>query len=219
MRIILAVVLALTAFCGKAQTTDLASVDSLLLIPFPADTLKFNRTAYVEVNGRVGQLMMNDSSWAWNEDTASARIWRVQLKPAGPLMTLDLESKRGLLEMWPTLPDRKTQWEPTGLEDRKLGLRTRMFSSGGDTLWVVANGDFPNERQILEWHRIHFPHADPLDRMPRQVTPLAFNSQEWNGWEIKEIRNEPRLLIAGDVLLFDPNRTFMDVVREQRGQR
>ena len=105
------------------------------------------------------------------------------------------------------------------MEDRKLGLRSRMFSSGKDTLWVVADGDFTHKRQVLAWHRIQFPYCNPLDRMPRQVTPLAFVSGDTNDWEIKEISQESRLLIVTDVLLFDPNRTFMDVVREQRSQR
>lgn len=219
MRILFAVVLVMNVFCVKAQTAVFAAVDSILLLPFPGDSLRFSCSAFVEVNGTVGQLLMNDSAWAWNEDTALVSLWDMQLEPSGPLMHIDLESKRGTLEQWPARPVQPSQWMPTGMEDRKLGLRSRMFSSDGDTLWVVAQVDFPHEKQLLAWHRVSFPLWNPLDRMPRKVTPVALMSSASKGWIIKEFTNESTLLVLTDVLLFDPNRTFMDVVREQRGQR
>ena len=201
-----------------AQTSDQASLDSLLLVSFPHDTLHFEGSALVEVNGDVGRLFWSNVGWAWNADTAAAHSWEMRLDSDAPLVSFDLNRSRGT--QFPALPglEGTRRWSPSSVEGVVLGRRFRMFVDGGDTLQVAQPDSLPESTVIADWHR-HVVSASGLEALPRGIVPVAFQGTNGMRWRLLEVQRAPCSLVTSGILLFDPRRTLQDAVREHQRQR
>jgi len=207
------------ASLSHAQTSHHQELDTLLLLPFPHDTLHFDGEVWVKHSGQIGRLLWTDSSWAWNADTSEAHRWHMQLAANGPLLTLDLSRLHGT-QFTPLPADAPgSAWKPTPLESNRLGARVRLFTDDTDTLVVAAADGFPPAHVIANWH----PYLEATWRnllpLPRQVTPLGFAASDGSGWSFVEVHSKACFLVTEGVWLFDPKRTLMDVVRERKAQR
>lgn len=207
------------AAIAQAQKVPLQALDSLLLLPFPHDTLHFDGEAWVNHSGQIGRLLWTPNSWAWNADTAQAHRWQVRLTADAPLLTIDLNQGFGTQFATPPPADQGNAWNPSGDESSRLGTRTRRFTVGGDTLEVAAASNFPPANVVANWHRFLEPAWRDLLPLPRQVTPLGFSAADGTGWSLVEVNPSACSLNTDSLWLYDPNRTLMDVVRERKAHR
>ncbi len=207
------------AALSRAQTSPLQELDSLLLLPFPHDTLHFDGEWWVTHLDQTGRFLWNDSSWAWNADTAQSHRWRVRLAPASPLLMLDLHRMQGTTAHLPPTGSSSERWAPTPEESARLELRVRVFSDGENELVVAASTDLPPAELLVDWHQQLAPNWRSLAPLPRQVTPLEFKAFDGTGWSVEAVSRSPRDLVTEGLWIFDPTRTIMDVVRERKAQR
>ena len=207
------------AALSRAQTSPLQELDSLLLLPFPHDTLRFDGELWIQHADQTGRLLWNGSSWAWNADTAQSHRWRVRLAPASPLLMLDLNRMHGTSTALTPSALPAQRWAPTPEESERFDVRVRVFSDGDNAVVVAAATDLPPAELLVDWHQQLAPSWRGLAPLPRQVTPLEFKSADGTGWSVLEVNRAPHALVTNGLWIFDPNRTLMDVVRERKAQR
>jgi hypothetical protein len=217
-RTLVLVLMGLTAV-ARAQPSPLNELDSLLLLSFPHDTLQFEGEMWVEHLGQTGRFLWNDSSWAWNADTSQSHHWRVRLAPNAPLLVLDLRSMHGTLNFIQPSSSPSERWERRAEESTRFAMRVRVFSDGGNKLVVASASDLPRSELLSDWHRQLAPGWRSLAPLPRQVTPLEFQASDGTGWSVQSVNHEEHCLVTEGLRVFDPNRTLMEVVREQKTQR
>lgn len=202
----------------QGQNADLQRLDSLLLQPFPQDTLAFTGQGWVASSGALGHVLWSDSAWAWNPDTAMAK-WTVRLGPSAAVLTLDLQAGLGTSFTLPLQRETGAPWVPATEEGWFIDRRYRVFLADGDSLWAVEGSGLPSAELLADWHRMLDPAARPLSPLPGKVAPVAFACPGCAGWRFTAWSAAPCSLATNGVRMFDPERTLMDVVREQRPQR
>lgn len=206
-----------------AQQQPLSELDSLFWVPFQHDSLAFSHRCWVEHAGQTGALLMSDEAWAWQPDTAQP-VWTFSLPDSPSLQQLDLSAERGTVIAPPPHPAPAPNWQPTATEGRtELGDRFRVFESNGAAIEV--RGLNPSDASLLPslagWHRFLKPDL-ALAPLPGKTYPIAFKANGQDIWRFAGCRTQSNVVLTRGGMLFDPNRTLMDAVREKQaaeGQR
>lgn len=187
----------------------------MLLVPAPVDSAILDFTAWVAIGEATGRLCWADSSWAWNPDTLNPAEWILRLSPTLPLYSVDLDLNRGAMIHWPMNNLQEEGWEPTREEGLSEGVRFRVFESELDSIWCIGGVPSAQARLIADWHQTLGLAARPLLPLPGKSFPVQFSGATGAHWAMQSrMENQVTIPLSG-VLIYDPNRTIMDVVRER----
>lgn len=202
--------------------SPLSALDSLFWLPLPLDSLVTDHGCFVRHRSPahpttlVGALRWNPAGWAWQPDTA-AEAWVLHIGSEEAVQQIDLATHRGLTQHVQVKPV-GAPWEATREEGVHGGMRFRAFGRRGDTLSVVSERDVPDASaaMIAEWHAVAHAGWPSLAPLPGRALPVAYASGSGGHWSMEECGPSVEVIDLRDVLVFDPARTLMDVVREQK---
>ena len=216
-RHVIAALVALMPLTIWAQQQPLSELDSLFWVPFSHDSLAFSHRCWVDHAGQTGTLLMSGDAWAWQPDT-TLPVWTFSLPGSPSLQQLDLSAERGVVIAPPPHPAQAPNWQPTGSEGRtEAGDRFRVFGCDGAALEVrsLNETDASILTSLTEWHEFLKPDLS-IAPLPGKTFPLAFGANGQYVWRFAGCRAQPTEVLTHGGMLFDPNRTLMDAVREKQ---